>query len=122
MRFARIDLVAQAEDYAARVDFDKRRECRARSAFDPWGIYAFTAIEASRSVAVIDVWNHREIVPLRSRARNRKGLTISPDGGTLFVHNFMDRSVTVHDVSGIIGGSELPATIAATLNCVATKN
>ncbi len=116
---SRIDLVAQAEDYGARVDLDNAGMPSA-ICFDPWGIYAFTAIEASRSVAVIDVWNQREIVRFNV-GRAPQGLTISPDGGTLFVHNFMDRTVTVHNVSGIIGGSELPAATAATLNCVAVE-
>ncbi len=116
---SRIDLVAQAEDHAARVDFDNAGMPSA-ICFDPWGIYAFTAIEASRAVAVIDVWNQREIVRF-GVGRAPQGLTISPDGTTLFVHNFMDRTVSVLDVSGIVGGSELPATIAATLNCVATE-
>ena len=116
---SRIDLVAQAEDQAARVDFDNAGMPSA-ICFDPWGIYAFTAIEASRAVSVIDVWNEREIVRFNV-GRAPQGLTISPDGSTLFVHNFMDRTVSVVDVSGIIGGSELPAPVTATLNCIATE-
>ena len=54
-------------------------------------------------------------------SRAPQGLAISPDGRTLFVHNFMDRTVSVLDVSGIIGGGEVPPVIAATLNCVATE-
>lgn len=105
---SRIDLTAQAEDLAARVDFDNAGMPSAVS-FDPWGIYAFVALEASRSVAVIDVWNHQEILRFET-GRAPQGLTVSPDGRRLFVHNFMDRSVSVHDLADLIqGGNATPA-------------
>ena len=93
---------AQSEDIAARVDFDNAGVPSA-IVFDPWGIYAFIALEASRMVAVVDVWNHREILRFDA-GRAPQGLAISPDGHTLFVHNFMDRSVTIHDITSLIGG------------------
>ncbi len=116
---SRIDLGAQAEDAAARVDFDNAGMPSA-VCFDPWGIYAFTALEASRVIAVVDVWNRREVLRFPA-GRAPQGLTISPDGRTLFAHNFMDRTVTVHDVSGIVAGGELPAPTVATVSCVSVE-
>jgi YVTN family beta-propeller protein len=116
---SRLDLAAQAEDAPARVDFDNAGMPSA-VCFDPWGIYAFTALEASRAIAVIDVWNHVEIVRFPA-GRAPQGLTISPDGKTLFAHNFMDRTVTVHDVSAILAGGELPAPTIVALACVAAE-
>lgn len=116
---SRIDLGTQAEDYGSRVDFDNAGVPNA-AVFDPSGIYAFVAIEASRAIAVVDVWNAVEVVRFPA-GRAPQGLALSPDGRTLFVQNFMDRTVTVHDVSGILGGSELPAPTVATLNAVTTE-
>ncbi len=116
---SRINLTTQAEDYPARVDFDNAGLPSA-VCFDPSGTYAFVAIEGSRAVAVVDIWNHVEVVRFNT-GRAPEGLTISPDGKTLFVQNFMDRNVTVHDVSAIITGGILAPTQLATLNTVATE-
>jgi DNA-binding beta-propeller fold protein YncE len=99
---SRINLVSQTEDTGARVDFDNAGVPSA-AVFDPSGSYAFVALEASRMVAVIDVWNRVEIVRFDT-GRAPQGLTLSPDGGTLFVQNFMDRTVSVHDVGSILLG------------------
>jgi len=116
---SRIDIASQAEDYSSRVDFDNAGVPGA-ACFDPSGIYAFVAIEASRAIAVIDVWNAVEVVRFPA-GRAPQGLTISPDGRTLYVQNFMDRTVTLHDVSAILAGGEAPAPTIATLNAVATE-
>ena len=57
---SRIDLVTQTEDYLSRVDFDNAGLPSA-VCYDPSGIYAFVALEGSRTVAVMDVWNAVEI-------------------------------------------------------------
>jgi YVTN family beta-propeller protein len=99
---SRIDLAGRTEDMSARIDFDNAGMPGA-IAFDPWGIYAFVALEASRSVAVFDLWNRREIIRFPA-GRAPQGLTLSPDGETLYVYNFMDRTVSIHDVSALIQG------------------
>ena len=116
---SRLDLTLGTEDTAARVDFDNAGVPSA-IAIDPWGIYAFVALEASRMVAVMDVWNHREILRFDA-GRAPQGLAISPDGHTLFVHNFMDRSVTIHDVTSLIEGLATPPPPAETVAAVATE-
>ncbi|MES2736030.1 MAG: putative Ig domain-containing protein [Verrucomicrobiota bacterium] len=104
---SRVNLTAQAEDYAGRVDFDNAGMPSA-AAFDPWGGYLFVALESSRSVAVVDAWSQQELMRF-STGRAPQGLAVSPDGRTLYVQNFMDRSVSIHDISGILGGSaQLP--------------
>ena len=116
---SRIDLVAQTEHLASRVDIDNAG-MPAAAAYDPWGIYVFTALEASREIAILDAWTRQEILRFPA-GRAPQGLTLSPDGNTLYVQNFMDRSITVHDVRGIIqGGSTAPVT-TATLNAITTE-
>jgi YVTN family beta-propeller protein len=102
-----IDLASQAEHLAKRVDFDNAGNPTA-AVFDPSGGYLFVALESSRSIAVMDARSHTEIMRF-SAGRAPQGLTLSPDGATLYVQNFMDRSVTIHDVSGVLkGGTTLP--------------
>ncbi|WP_395733863.1 PA14 domain-containing protein [Prosthecobacter sp.] len=113
---SRIDLTAQTEHLPSRVDIDNAGMPSA-AAYDPYGIYVFTALEASREVAILDAWSHQEITRFPA-GRAPQGVVTSPDGGTLYVQNFMDRSITVHDVRGITqGGNTAPAT-TATLNAV----
>ncbi len=117
---SRIDLVLQSEDAPKRIDFDNAGIPSA-IAYDPWGIYAFVALEASRIVAVVDVWNHREILRFDA-GRAPQGLAVSPDGNTLFVQNFMDRSVSVHDVSALSGGLASPPPAPVVVPTIITDN
>lgn len=104
---SRIQLDTREENLAARIDFDNAGIPSA-AVFDPWGGYLYVALESSRSVAVVDARNGLEIMRFAA-GRAPQGLAISPDGKTLFVQNFMDRSVTVHDVGGVLaGGTGLP--------------
>jgi YVTN family beta-propeller protein len=113
---SRIDLGSEEEDLAARIDFNDAGIATA-AAYERTGMYLFTALEGSREVAVVDSWGKRELLRF-SAGRTPQGVVTSPDGRTLYVHNFMDRSVTVHDVSGIILGGEKAPALSATLNCI----
>lgn len=119
---SRIDLstgTPQTDDLNSRVDHDNA-SVAVTAAWDPRGLYVFTALEGSRAVSVIDAWNRRELLRFDT-GRAPQGLTSSPDGRTLYVHNFMDRSVTVHDIGGTIDGLETPPSLTATLNCISTE-
>ncbi len=116
---SRINLTTQAEDLASRIDFDNAGMPTA-GAFDPWGIYVFTVLEASRDVVIVDAWSRREFLRFPA-GRAPQGVTLSPDGSTLYVHNFMDRSISVFNVSGILQGGSTPPTALATLNAVTTE-
>jgi DNA-binding beta-propeller fold protein YncE len=116
---SRIDLTTESEDSAARIDFNDAG-IASTAAFDPTGMYLFTALEGSREIAVVDSWGEREMLRFTA-GRAPQGVVTSPDGRTLYVHNFMDRSVTVHDVSAVIEGAETAPELVATLNCIATE-
>lgn len=74
------------------------------SLFGQWGNYAFVALEGSRAVAIIDAYSGTQVARFET-GRAPQGLALSPDGRTLFVHNFMDRSVTIHDLTQVINGT-----------------
>ncbi|WP_395745181.1 Ig-like domain-containing protein [Prosthecobacter sp.] len=116
---SRLDLTSQAEHLPSRVDFDNAGMPSA-AAYDPYGIYVFTALEASRAIAIVDAWSRSEIIRFPA-GRAPQGVVLSPDGGTLYVQNFMDRTITVHDVSGIVQGGGVAPTTTATLNAVTTE-
>lgn len=116
---SRIDLATQAEHQASRIDIDNAGMPSA-AAYDPWGMYLFTALEASREVAILDAWTHQEIIRFPT-GRAPQGLVLSPDGLTLYVQNFMDRTVSVHDVSAIIRGGVAAPIMRSTLLMITTE-
>ncbi len=101
---------------ADRIDFDNAGIANA-SAFDSRGIYLFTVLEGSRTVSVTDTWSGNELFRFDA-GRAPQGLALSPDSRTLYVQNFMDRTITVHAIGPIIDGVEVVPPIAATLVCV----
>jgi YVTN family beta-propeller protein len=116
---SRLNLTSQIEDTAARLDFDNSGMPSA-ALFDPTGGYLFVALEASRAVGVVDASN-REVIARFNVGRAPQGLALSPDGRTLFVHNFMDRSISVHDVSSYLSGGTAAPTVIATLSTITTE-
>jgi YVTN family beta-propeller protein len=116
---SRIDLATNQEDLAARIDHDNASMASA-AAFDPNGIYLFVALETSREVAVVDAHGRREVMRFDA-GRAPQGLAISADGNTLFVSNFMDRSVGVFDLRPLRDQGLASVPSLATLNAVATE-
>ena len=117
---SRIDLASETEDPDDRVDHDNAG-IGSTSLFGRYGNFVFSALEGSRHVTVTDVFNGIEIKRFHVE-RAPQGLAISPDGRTLFVHNFMSRSVTSHDVSELIDGTGEDVADLATYSTVASEN
>ena len=115
----RINLGTLTEDTNARVDFDNAGIPSA-SAFDPKGMFLFTAIEGSREVGVSDPVGNVEIMRIPA-GRAPQGLVVSPDGSRLFVQNFMDRTISVHDLSTLANGSVAPLPAPVVLECITTE-
>ncbi len=116
---SRLNLATGAEDLASRVDYDNAG-IPSTAAFDPRGVYLFTALEGSREIAVTDAFAHHEVARITVQDAPQ-GLVLSPDGNTLFVHNFMARTVTVHDLTDLMRGGEAEIGTAATLPTVTTE-
>lgn len=106
---SRIDLRTQTEDYAARLDHDNSSLASA-AVFDKRGVYLFVALETSREVAVIDAHGRWEIFRF-DVGRAPQGLALSSDGNTLYVSNFMDRTVGVFDLTELMtrGNTSVPS-------------
>ena len=116
---SRINLATQTEDLAARVDHDNASLASA-AVYDPLGVFLFVALETSREVVVLDAHRRTQIMRI-DVGRAPQGLLVSADGLTLFVHNFMDRTVGVFDLKPLVQRSLASAPALATLNAVTTE-
>jgi large repetitive protein len=97
---SRVELSQSLDDLAGRIDHDNAGLASA-VAFHPGGAFLFVALETSRQVAVLDASRKRELFRV-DVGRAPQGLLVSPDGASLYVHNFMDRTVSVLDLSWLL--------------------
>ncbi|MEA2699034.1 MAG: large repetitive protein, partial [Myxococcales bacterium] len=74
---ARIDLTAQREDAAARIDHDNSGVASA-AAHHPLGVYLFVALSSSRQLAVVDAAGGRELFRVDT-GRTPQAVTVSAD-------------------------------------------
>jgi mono/diheme cytochrome c family protein len=116
---SRIDLGAQQEDLSARIDHDNASVASA-AAFDALGVYLFVALETSREVAVLDAHGRNQLLRI-DVGRAPQGVLVSPDRRTLYVHNFMDRTIGVFDLRPLIEQGLASAAPLATLASAASE-
>lgn len=91
-----INMTTLTEDLARRIDHDNSSVGSA-ALYHPSGNHLFVALETSREVAVIDPATGVERFRLNV-GRAPQGLALSPDGNTIYVQEFMNRSVGVFDL------------------------
>lgn len=113
---SRVDLESETEVLASRVDLDNSGVASA-AAFHPTGAYLFVALETSREVAVLNAEGGSELFRVNV-GRAPQALTVSDDGKRLFVSNFMDRSLSVLDLTPLVEFGELEAIEVALLPTV----
>ena len=116
---SRLVLPGGGEDTAARIDHDNASLASA-AAFDRLGAFLFVALETSREVAVIDAHGARELLRF-DVGRAPQGVALSPDGNTLYVSNFMDRTVGVYDLRPLVDRGEASVPLLATLQSASTE-
>jgi YVTN family beta-propeller protein len=116
---SRIELGSLREDYPARIDLDNSSVATA-IAFDRFGIYMFIALETSREVAVVDAHGKWEIFRFKV-GRAPQGLAVSASGKTLYVHNFMDRTIGVYDIARLVDEGIAEATLVASRSTVTAE-
>ena len=113
---SQIDLLANTERLDRRIDFNDRDLAQAM-VFTPVGDAFLTAMQGSNVVEVRDAQDLSRLGMLAvGRAPN--GLAMSPDGRRLYVHNFLDRSVTVVDTSGLLDGTVNQPRVVTTVTTV----
>ena len=116
---SRIDLTTNLEDYPARVDHDNSGVATA-IVHDRLGVYMFVALETSREVAVVDAHGGWEIFRINV-GRAPQGLALSVDGRTLYVSNFMDRSISIFDLSNLLDEGIANVPLVATKSTVGSE-
>jgi cytochrome c peroxidase len=90
------------------------------AAFHPTGAYLFVALETSREVAVVNALGKHELFRI-DVGRAPQGVLVSADGTRLYVQNFMDRTVSVVDLTPLVGFGEFRAPITATLTSIGSE-
>ena len=116
---SRIDLGSATEDYLSRIDHDNAGVASA-AAFDPQGVFMFVALETSREVAVVNAYGRAEMFRIQV-GRAPQGVVVSADGRNLFVSNFMDRTVSVFDLGGLMDRASNTVPLLATISSVGTE-
>jgi DNA-binding beta-propeller fold protein YncE len=91
---AQIDLETNEENSNNRIDFDNSDFANS-SIYSPNGNRLFVTTNGTSTIWIIDAFNLENRSEINSGGDAPDGMTISPDGTQLFVHNFMSRSVTI---------------------------
>ncbi len=91
---ANLDLGTRLENPGMTLDFDNSDFATA-AAFSPLGNMVFFTTSGSSTVWAVDAYDPTSNYTFSSGGKAPDGLAISADGTRLFIHNFMDRSVTV---------------------------
>lgn len=110
---SQIDLVTNQEVLEGRYDLDDRNMAVAVH-FSPIGNYVFVALQGSNAIEVIDAYSGRLVTAIEDVGLAPQGMAFTSDGGKLFVHSFLSRSVWVYDVHDIIypGGDQIADFVA----------
>ncbi len=116
---SKIHLDSNLEEFWARIDHDNA-SVGSHAAFGPYGAYLFTALEGNREIVVSDAYTATELLRFDS-GRAPQGLTTSADGTRLYAHNFMDRSVSVYDISALVNSNELTISPLAEVGTIANE-
>ena len=116
---SRIDLAANSEDLAGRIDHDNASVASA-AVYEPHGVYLFVALETSREVAVVNAFSRAQLLRF-DVGRAPQGLALSSDGLKLYVNNFMDRTVGVYDLAPLLQGGQYSVPLLTTLSAVGTE-
>ena len=116
---SRLDMSTLTEDYPRRVDLDNSGLASA-AAFHPNGVYLFVALETSREVAVVNAVNGSELfrIPVGIAPQ---GVAVAADGSTLYVKDFIARSVRIIDLTPLINHGQLAVSTPAVIKTVGNE-
>lgn len=100
---SQLDLLAGKEVFSEQIDFNNRAPARA-AVFAPSGNYIFVAQMESNSVEIVDPYKGAVIGSVDGVGNTPHGLYLDDKNNRLYVNSFLDRAVTVHDVSKVLSG------------------
>jgi YVTN family beta-propeller protein len=116
---SRVALPAHTENPEERIDHDNASVASA-AVYDRRGVYLFVSLETSREIVVLDAHRRGELFRVDA-GRAPQGLALSTDGLTLYVENFMDRTLGVFDLRPLIERGEPALPAVATLSTIGTE-
>ena len=112
---AHIDLRNDTEDPLRRDDFDNASLASA-AVYSPLGDFFFTALQGSNAVHAMDPYNHGAVLERNKQVGAApRGLVLDPKSQQLFVHNFLDRSVSIFDLASVLANTEYVSKRLATV-------
>lgn len=113
-----ISLESNQEELAHRYDFNDRDGPVALH-FSPLGDYVFAVLEGSNAVEIIDAYTQQLVTSIDNIGHAPQGLVFTADGGKLFVHSWLTRSVYVYDVSHLFGRDATATPLLGKISTVA---
>lgn len=114
---ANLNLSTGVEDATMRIDFDNS-DFAAAGVFSPLGNRVYFATSGSTTIWVVDAYRPTSSsFSFDSGGLAPDGMVMSADGSRLYIHNFMDRSVTVFQTDASNGTMPLLAKV----NTIATE-
>ncbi|MEO0452557.1 MAG: Ig-like domain-containing protein [Verrucomicrobiota bacterium] len=99
---SRIDFDTGQEDFMSRIDINDSSQPSALL-FSPLGDFLFVALQGNNAVSVIDTATGVSVDKLLT-GLTPQGLCFDPTTNRLFVKNFMSRSISTFDLSGLFSG------------------
>jgi len=114
-----IDLPSGTELTGQRIDHDNAGVATG-AALSGEGRYLFVALETAREVAVYDTQLGFQLMRV-AVGRAPQGVAFGSNGRTLYVHNFMDRTLQHFDVTNLVALGAAQAPLLGTVTTVAAE-
>ncbi|WP_152206339.1 malectin domain-containing carbohydrate-binding protein [Marinobacter changyiensis] len=115
-----INLIEGTANPGARIDHDNASIASA-AVFSGDGRYIFVALETSREIAVYNIQSGFQLTRLATGLAPQ-GVALSPDGERLYVHNFMDRSLSHYELKPILASGQPTADDLGTVALVGNES
>ncbi len=116
---SKFNLTTSTELLDDRIQFDNNSHPTA-IAFGPTGNLLFVAHESSRAYEVIDVYRN-EILFSDTVGFAPTGIVVSPDGNRVYIHNWLDRSLSVINSEPLMSGTGNNADVITTIALVGNE-
>lgn len=113
-KMATLLLASGTEQTAARIDFDNNSPATAID-FGPWGNHLFVIHEGSRQLQVLDAYSGGALAST-TLGHAPQGLVVSPDGSRVYIHNWLDRSLSIVDTASLLEGASTSLPVVATVD------